>query len=102
MKNKPAKEWRDVEKSLGITAEQEVEIKLEMELIKAVIEARESKKITQRELSKISGIKQPAIARIEKGINSVQTSTLIKILHPMGYKLKVVPLEKSICSKNKK
>lgn len=94
MSNKPSKSWDEIEKSLEINPEQEAEIRLEMDIIKAIIETRESKKLTQRDLSKISGIKQPAIARIEKGINSVQTRTLIKLLYPMGYTLRVVPIEK--------
>lgn len=94
MSNKASKSWDEIEKSLEITPEQEAEIRLEMDIIKAIIDTRESQKLTQRDLSKISGIKQPAIARIEKGINSAQTSTIIKLLYPMGYTLRVVPIEK--------
>lgn len=85
--------WKDFEKELNITPEQEEEIRLEMDIIKATIEARKSKNLTQRELSKKSGVKQPVIARIEKCVNSPQTSTLIKLLYPMGYTLRVVPLD---------
>lgn len=85
--------WEEFEKELEITDEQEAEIKLEMDLIKATIEARKNNKLTQRELSKKTGIKQPTIARIERGINSPQTSTLIKLLYPLGYTIKVVPLD---------
>lgn len=92
---KPSKSWEEVEKSLNITTEQESEIQLEMDLIKAVIEARESQKLTQRDLSKKSGVKQPAIARIEKGINSAQIRTIIKLLYPMGYTLRVMPIVKN-------
>lgn len=64
MKSKPYTTWEEFEKELNITPEQEVEIQFEMDLIRAIIEARENKKLTQRELSKKSGIKQSAIARI--------------------------------------
>ena len=86
--------WDDFEKELNITPEEEEEIKLEMAIIEATIEARKKNNLTQRELSKKSGIKQPVIARIEKCINSPQTSTLIRLLYPMGYTLRVVPLDK--------
>lgn len=62
--------WRDFEKELNITKEEEEEIRLEMDIIEATIEARKKNKLTQRELSKKSGVKQPVIARIEKGINT--------------------------------
>ena len=85
--------WEEFEKKLNLTPEEEQQIRLEMDVIKATIEARKKNKLTQRELSKKSGVKQPVIARIEKCINSPQTNTLIKLLYPMGYTLRVVPLE---------
>ncbi len=85
--------WEEFEKELNLTPEEEQQIRLEMDVIKATIEARKKNKLTQRELSKKSGVKQPVIARIEKCINSPQTNTLIKLLYPMGYTLRVVPLE---------
>lgn len=85
--------WEEVRKSLNITPEEE-EIKLEMEIMEATIEARKKAQLSQRELSKKTGIKQPAIARIEKGIGSPRVSTLMKLLYPIGYTLRVVPLNK--------
>ena len=94
MNDEPYISWEDVKRDLKITPEQEEEIKLEEAIIEATIEAREKSNLTQRELSKLSGIRQPVIARIEKGVNSPQTNTLMKLLYAMGYTLKVVPLKK--------
>lgn len=93
MKNEKWETWEDVKKQLNISPEQQAEIQLEMDIIEATIEARKKNKLTQRELSKKSGIKQPVIARLEKYTNSPQTNTLIKLLYPMGYTIRVVPLE---------
>ena len=93
MKDKPYISWEEVKQNLNFSPEQEAEIQLEMDIIQATIEARKKSKLTQRELSKKSGVKQPVIARIEKYVNSPQTSTLIKLLYPMGYTLRVVPLD---------
>lgn len=93
MKDKDYISWKEVKKELDITPEQQAEIQLEMDIIEATIEARKKNKLTQRELSEISGVKQPVIARIERCVNSPQTSTLIKLLYPMGYTIRVVPLE---------
>lgn len=87
--------WNDFEKTLNITPEEEEEIRLEMEIIKATIEIREKNKLSQTDLSKITGIKQSAIARIEKSKHSPTTSTLIKLLYPMGYTLGVIPIKKN-------
>lgn len=86
-------EWNEFEKKLNITPEEEELIKLEMDIINATIEARKENNLTQRELSRLSGIKQPVIARIEKHTNSPRIDTLFKLLYPMGYTIRIVPLE---------
>lgn len=93
MKNKPYESWENVKKELNISKEQEAEIQLEMDLIKAVISARKTNNLSQRDLSEKTGIKQPVIARIESSTNSPKANTLIKLLYPLGYTLKVVPLD---------
>ena len=87
--------WEEVRANLNITPEEEEEIKIEKEIIEATIQARKKSKLSQRELSKKTGIKQPAIARIEKNLCSPKISTLIKILHPIGYTIKIVPIGKN-------
>jgi DNA-binding XRE family transcriptional regulator len=68
-------------------------INFEVALIGKMIEAREEKGLSQRELAEISGIKQPAIARLESMKATPQIDTLFKILHPLGYTLEIVPLK---------
>ena len=41
----------------------------------------------------LSGVKQPVIARIEKGTSSPQIETVLKILAPLGKTLAIVPLD---------
>ena len=86
------KNWKEVRKELNFTPEEEAEMELEKELIKATIEARKSANLTQRELSEKSGVIQPSIAKIESFARSPQATTLIKMLYPIGYTIRVVPL----------
>ena len=58
------------------------------------MEAREKQGLTQRDLAKISGVKQPAIARIESLRSTPQLYTLLKVLIPLGYSLEIIPLQK--------
>jgi ribosome-binding protein aMBF1 (putative translation factor) len=67
-------------------------INFEIALIGKMIEAREAKGLSQRELSEISGVKQPAIARLEGMKATPQIDTLFKVLHPLGYTIEIVPL----------
>ena len=91
--------WNDVEKSLNFTPEEEAAIQLEVDLIQATIDAREKSNLSQRDLSKICGVKQPVIARIESRARSPKVETLLKMLLPMGYTLKVMPIDKHIVKK---
>ena len=68
-------------------------INFEIALIGKMIEAREEKGLTQRELAKISGTKQPAIARIESLKTTPQIDTLFKVLYPLGYTIEIVPIK---------
>ena len=86
--------WEKVRETLNITQEDEKEIEIEKEIINKTIEVRKKLDISQRELSKRTGIKQPAIARLEKNICSPRINTLIKVLYSMGYTIKIVPLER--------
>jgi len=67
-------------------------ISFEVAIIGKLIEAREEKGLSQRELAEISGVKQPAIARLESMKATPQIDTLFKILHPLGYTIEIVPL----------
>ena len=86
--------WEDFRKTLNITPEEEAVIQLEKELIEATIKAREEAKMSQRDLAEKAGMKQSAIARIEKMKVSPSLDTLNHLLFQLGYRLKVVPLSK--------
>jgi len=66
-------------------------IEFEVELIGKLIEAREAKGMTQKQLAEAAGLKQSAVARLETLQATPQIDTLFKVLTPMGYKLTIVP-----------
>ena len=90
------KKWKDVKKEIesNFTAEELEEIELEKQIILATIEARKKANMTQQELSEKTGIVQPSIAKIENFARTPQYTTLMRLLYPLGYTLKVVPLKK--------
>lgn len=87
--------WEEVKKELekGFTEEDFEEMELEKQVIIATIEARKKANLTQTELSKITGIVQPSIAKIETFSRTPQYTTLMRLLKPLGYTLKVVPID---------
>ncbi len=77
-----------------LTPEEIAESDLRVALIDELIKARKEKGISQKKLEELSGVKQPVIARMEKGITSPQIDTILKVLVPLGKTLAVVPFEK--------
>ena len=63
-------------------------------LIGTMIKARKEQGISQRDLESRSGLKQPAIARLERGTSSPTLDTLLKVLLPLGKTLSIVPIKK--------
>lgn len=61
----------------------------EREIIKAIVEARNSKGLTQKELSSISGIAQGDISKIETGTANPSIRTLQRLATAMGMVLKL-------------
>ncbi len=79
-----------------VTSAEQEKINFEVELIGKMIEAREKRGLSQRELADLSGVKQPAIARLESMKTSPQIDTLFKILNPLGYTISIVPLHQDV------
>ncbi|MCX4257572.1 MAG: helix-turn-helix domain-containing protein [Oscillospiraceae bacterium] len=94
IRNNPAigSSWEEVEKEL-FTPEEIAASDLRVALIGELIKARREKGISQKKLEELSGVKQPIIARMEKGTTSPQLDTVMKVLAPLGKTLAIVPLE---------
>ena len=86
------KSWDEVRAEL-FTPEEIAESDLRVALIGELIKARQEKGISQKKLEELSGVKQPIIARMERGITSPQIDTILKVLAPLGKTLAIVPLE---------
>lgn len=92
--NNPAigKSWDEVREEL-FTPEEIAESDLRVALIGELIKARQEKGLSQKKLEELSGVKQPVIARMEKGKNSPTLDTMLKVLAPLGKTLAIVPID---------
>lgn len=86
--------WKEVRSELKISKEDECIIALEKEIIRTMVQLREEKGLTQAQLAELCNVKQPVIARMEGSVHSPQINSILKILEPLGYTLKIVPLRK--------
>ena len=67
---------------------------LEYEFICDFIKLRKDNGLTQASLAEMAGVLREKIAKIENHLNSPQLNSLIKILEPIGYTVKIVPINK--------
>lgn len=78
--------WEELQKEL-FTPEEIAASNLRVALIGELIKARQERGISQKKLEELSGVKQPIIARMEKGTTNPQIDTILKVLAPLGLSL---------------
>jgi len=76
-------EWEEFEKEI-FTPEEIAASKLRVAIIVELIKARNERGVSQKKLEALSGVKQPVIARMERGSTSPQLETVLKVLAPLG------------------
>ena len=85
--------WEELRKEL-FTPEEIAASNLRVAMMIEIARARKERGISQKKLEELSGVKQPIIARMERGETSPQIDTVLKVLAPLGKTLAVVPLDK--------
>ena len=67
----------------------------EMDVIRAMIDARIEQNLTQKELAKRTGIDQADISKLENGTRNPSLKLLKRLAHGMGMQLKIefVPMQ---------
>ena len=83
--------WEEVRREL-FTPEELAASELRVALMVELSNARHERGLSQRKLEELCGVKQPVIARLEKGIVSPQLDTVLKVLAPLGKTLAIVPI----------
>lgn len=80
--------WQDIKDSMtSLSDDEKREVDLLSDIIVEMIGRRKELGLSQRELEKLSGVKQESICRIETMRNVPQLDTLIKLMAPLGLKL---------------
>lgn len=67
---------------------------MEYELITEFIKLRKDAKLSQQDIANESNIIRTTIARVENHMNSPQMKTILQMLEPLGYTLKIEKIEK--------
>ena len=83
--------WDELRQEL-FTPEEIAASDLRVAMMMELVNARQERGISQKKLEELSGVRQPIIARMEKGYTSPQIDTVLKVLAPLGKTLAIVPL----------
>lgn len=85
------KSWKDAKDNIkSLELEEKEEIDVISKLVTKVIERRIELGLSQRDLARLSGVKQPVVARLEMLDSIPRIDTLIKILKAFGLKINLV------------
>lgn len=68
----------------------------ERQIIRAIIEGRERRDLTQQQLAEITGIQQADISRLENGTGNPSLRTLKRLAAGMGMQLKLEFVPKTV------
>lgn len=85
--------WEEVRSEL-FTEDEILESNLRVALVGEIIKARQELGISQKKLEELSGVRQPIIARMEKGVSNPTLETVLKLLKPLGKTLYIGPVKK--------
>ncbi|MDR2005825.1 MAG: helix-turn-helix domain-containing protein [Acidaminococcales bacterium] len=86
--------WEEARETL-LTPEERAASNLRAAMMVELIRARRELGISQKKLEALSGVKQPVIARMEKGYTSPQLDTVLKVLAPLGKTLYIGDLPRA-------
>ena len=75
--------WDELRKEI-FTPEENAAADLRVKMMLEISRARRERGISQKKLEELSGVKQPIIARMEKGSTKPQLDTILKVLAPLG------------------
>lgn len=81
------KNFQDLRNDLS---EENSDLYIALEIVGKLMATRDRKNISQRELSRLSGVPQKTISRIENGLDIPKIQTLLKLANVLGLELSLV------------
>ena len=86
---KTLKQYKDKQMADVAFAEEYEAIRPEMDVVRAIVEARTSQNLTQKELAERTGINQADISKLENGTRNPSVNLLKRLADGMGMTLKI-------------
>lgn len=96
---KTLKQYKDKQMEDAAFAQEYEAVQPEMDVIRAIVEARTSQNLTQKELAERTGINQADISKLETGTRNPSVNLLKRLADGMGMTLKIEFIPKQIVHK---
>jgi predicted XRE-type DNA-binding protein len=84
-------EWVETQLAQDARLREQVEVRLnELRLEQQLAALREARGLSQRQVARLVGVSQPAIAKLESGaVKNIQLKTLVRMVTALGGRLQV-------------
>ena len=87
--------WSEIRETV-CDADELARIERRNEVMRKLLARRAELKLTQKDVERISGVKQPVISRMERAITSAQMDTFFDVLDALQLRMELVPVENSM------
>ena len=84
--------WSDIRESV-CDAEELERIERRNEVMRKLLARRAELKLTQKDVERLSGVKQSVISRMERAVTSAQMDTFFDVLEALHLRLELVPVD---------
>ena len=86
--------WDEVRKTVCDTDEL-ARIERRNDVMRKLLARRAELELSQKDIERISGVKQPVISRMERAITSTQLDTFFDVLDALQLRMELVPVDSS-------
>ena len=83
--------WGEVRKSV-CSEEELARMERRNEVMRKLLARRMELKLSQKDVERISGVKQPVISRMERAVTSAQMDTFFDVLEALHLRMELVPM----------
>ena len=84
--------WKEMREKV-CTPEELARIERRNDVMRKLLARRAELKLTQKDVERISGVKQPVISRMERAVTSAQMDTFFDVLDALNLRMELIPID---------
>ena len=84
--------WKEMREKV-CTSDELARIERRNEVMRKLLARRAELNLTQKDVERISGVKQPVISRMERAVTSAQMDTFFDVLDALNLRMELIPID---------